>query len=248
MKKIAIYISLGAILLSLAGYFSYRMGRMETSIRSRAEDLETFRFLNARLRHQNKKLKTQNRIFQTKLKRQKEAFAEYVEDFRKRYVRRLQTRVVNLERESFPYLGVPVIVASTFEEIGYYCEEMERVKRLEKKFFGFESEEEGEPGFCEKDSNETMQTLYESSLKALSRYRQIEESGPEKVVAFWKEWIDEEMESRMEIDETLEKRYLLRLYENLLDELNVTSELKEPLKETINYWRSVFGLKDDGYR
>jgi hypothetical protein len=241
MKKIAFCLAALLIFMGSTGFLYHKLNRTEFKVLSSEEDTDTLQYVNERLQSQNRKLKRQNRLLIAKLKRQKELIAAYRDTFRRERLEWIRRRLARVTPESVPFTGMVVVAASALEDARHYCSDMKRVTTLENDLFGFSSEEGYDNAICADDLNETAVKIRKDARKGIARFLSVDGNETEAVVSFWKEQINDGMASVSEDDRRL-KAYVLQMYDELLEDLNVSSDIRKSLDETFGYWRYVFGL------
>lgn len=241
MKKSALCLSMLVLMSGISGFLYHKKTQTELKILSSEEDSDALYYVNERLQNQNRKLKREKKQLLAKLKRQRELMNAYRDAFRKERLQRIRRRLATVRTRSAPFTGMAVVAAAALDDAGNYCSDMRRMKNLESDFFGFSSEEGYESEICAGDLNETGRKIRQEANEAVGRFLAVDANDTDAVVYYWKEQINDGMASVSEGSERL-KAFTLTMYEDLLDELNVSSDIRASLNETFNYWRYVFGL------
>ncbi|WP_201353053.1 hypothetical protein [Hydrogenimonas urashimensis] len=241
MKKAACVIVI-LLLAALSGYLYHRLHKIKMQSLERSEDTQTLQYLNESLQSQNRKLKRKNRMLRAKLKRQKEAVGRFRAAFKARSRQWIETRLTGVEAQSAPFAGMPAVAALTLADVRTYCEDADSMRKLEELFFGFSAEGESPDEICTPDLNETARKIKKDATAALKRYLLIDPRNEEEVASYWKEEMSDGLAAVGEEDGRI-RRYTLKMYEELFDELNVSSAVRRSLDETFNYWKYVFGMR-----
>jgi len=241
MKKTVLCLSLIVLLGAVSGFLYHRLGTTERKIASREEDSDTLLYVNERLQQQNRRLKREKQRLLSKLKRQRAVITAYRDAFTQAHMEWIRKRLAAVETASTPFTGMVVVAASAFDDAETYREDIRRMGRLETDLFGFSGEEEYGRGICGDDLNQTALKIRNDARKGIRTFLSVDGNDTDAVVSYWKGQINDGMASVTDGDDRL-KLYTLTMYETLLEDLNVSADIRGALKETFKYWRYVFGL------
>ncbi|WP_300365072.1 hypothetical protein [Hydrogenimonas sp.] len=242
MKWNAVYLSLVVLFFGFAGYLYLKTDNIRTLSQDDGSEVAYLKSRNEKLLSKNRYLKKKNSMLNAKLQRQRKAFLEYEHQAIQRYRAAYEKKASQLKMKTVPYIGIPLIVSETVHDLETYCSEMNDLFRLEERLYGFGSDHADFTEICGNHLDEMRERMKSDAKNALGKFLSIEQEKGGERLSYWKEQINDAMESVSDRDDQ-QKRDMIEIYRGLFDEMNLTSELKGPISETVNYWEYVFGMR-----